>query len=1141
MKRIKRLRGRVAPLVLLVVLSHLAVPAPVAAQTQDGPSDAELPQFDPNKPVGCEVASAEFKILCATYNHITSRYVGDFTEPGLIDSAIEGVRDASLPERTSGTPPVCPIVGPFDPAADLPDNATAIELSAFKDLCAEIDRVLDTEAAAIAAADAMLASLADPNARRLTREEWEWQARRSAGRIERTGIGVEYALADHGRPCTRPSSTCRWVVTTVYPGSPAEAAGVEVGDVITKFGNRNLTSAGCMPVGGLDSGHSSGASVRLETLRDGTAHQNDITVETVAQQVVYGRVVDDAIGYIRITDFPSGSGDTFAAELQRQIDAGISVFVLDLRGNGGGSLGALAKVAEAFLDADDSVYTVGFKFDNRVDHVAADDGIAADASALPLVVVVNADTDAGAETAALALREHQRATVIGTTTAGRGVGSSPSVVVDNDGRSLGAIQVTDLRWWGPNLMPVGDGIVPDFEAPIDDCLHPVGVARLAFDLIKPQIEALEFTSLPAQVAYTVGETITVTVTFDRPVTVSTSNGTPTLVMTVGTNTRQGTYQSSSHTGGRSRLTFDYTVGDEWDPGGVSVPANAIGLNGGTIDWSQSANVPAGLDHQALADDRRHSVRGSSTQNLRPLFTLDVETREVAEHTASGVSFGTPVAALDLDTLTYSLDTAAEVVFDIDAASGQLRTEAPLDHETRPSYVLTVTASDTHGTTDTVRVDVSVIDEDDPGTLGFSPATPRVSSVLRAVLVDPDNSITGEAWAWERSTVEDTWDIILNATSSLYRPTAEDFGRHLRATVVYGDKFGSGKELVAVTANPVAVAAAAPDSSVADDRSRGSGVLIVANGWSPPDIGVAAALSARTPRSAVLLTDPDRLSPYARDVLVEYLPARVIVVGGDTAVSPSAYRNARFASATPSIERIWGATRVETAAAIARQILGAPGPSSSRSVLIIANGWRPPDVGLAAVLSARIASSAVAYSTDDGTLPAPTRRLLSEYRPGQVFIVGGTEVVPQSVEAAVARILPEASIARVSGPTRVGTAEAVARRSLGPAANAPPDTLAVVVANGWSPPDIGVAAVLSARTSDSAVVYVDTELLPPESEAVLRDYQPARLIFVGGTAAISEPTGQLARTAAPGAASERYSGTDRTKTAAAAARHILGIR
>ncbi|WP_420444330.1 SwmB domain-containing protein [Candidatus Poriferisodalis sp.] len=314
------------------------------------------------------------------------------------------------------------------------------------------------------------------------------------------------------------------------------------------------------------------------------------------------------------------------------------------------------------------------------------------------------------------------------------------------------------------------------------------------------------------------------------------------------------------------------------------------------------------------------------------------------------------------------------------------------------------------------------------------------------------------------------------------------------------------------------------------------VVIVANGWSPADIGVAAALSARTPDSAVVYTAGDRLSVAARDLLVDYLPAGVIVVGGEAVVSDAALVSMRRASESDSVERITGATRTDTAAGVARRILDAA--EEGGATVIIANGWSPADIGVAAALSARTPRSSVAY-TASGALSAATERLLRDHRPARVLVVGGEAAVSPAAVAEIRAAVPGATVERVSGATRTGTAAGAARRFLGPHQGAATDELTVIVANGWSPPDIGVAAALSARTAGSVVLYTEAGRLSAEAAEVLRDYQPTRVVFVGGPAAITAEAKAQASAIVPDATAPRYSGATRTHTAAAVARRTLG--
>ena len=101
--------------------------------------------------------------------------------------------------------------------------------------------------------------------------------------------------------------------------------------------------------------------------------------------------------------------------------------------------------------------------------------------------------------------------------------------------------------------------------------------------------------------YAEGEEIEASVRFDKTVTVT---GTPQLGLTIGSVTQQASYEG----GAREVVTFSYEVADdETDTDGVSIAANALSLNGGTI--RDSANRAAGLTHSALADDANHRVDG----------------------------------------------------------------------------------------------------------------------------------------------------------------------------------------------------------------------------------------------------------------------------------------------------------------------------------------------------------------------------------------------------------------------------------------------------------------------------------------------------------------------------------------------------
>ena len=155
-------------------------------------------------------------------------------------------------------------------------------------------------------------------------------------------------------------------------------------------------------------------------------------------------------------------------------------------------------------------------------------------------------------------------------------------------------------------------------------------------------------------------------------------------------------------------------------------------------------------------------------------------RSVAENTGSGMEIGAPVTATDAndDTLTYTLGgTETAVSFDIDTATGQLMTKAALDYETKASYSVTVTASDSGGLSDSIDVTITVTNEDEMGRVTFwrdgadaTTAAIMVGDMLGGLAEDPDGNvgdtppitdmyptITGATWQWAKTMTPDMMD------------------------------------------------------------------------------------------------------------------------------------------------------------------------------------------------------------------------------------------------------------------------------------------------------------------------------------------------------------------------------------------------
>ena len=187
-------------------------------------------------------------------------------------------------------------------------------------------------------------------------------------------------------------------------------------------------------------------------------------------------------------------------------------------------------------------------------------------------------------------------------------------------------------------------------------------------------------------------------------------------------------------------------------------------------------------------------------------------RTVPENTGSGMSVGAPVAAVDPERnrLTYSLSGQDAAAFSIVTSSGQIRTRAALDFETKPSYSVTVDVHDgrdrTGSTSTTIdasqEVTIMVENVEEPGVVTLTTDTQSIQArvPVTASLEDDDGDITGTDWQWSRSPNGRTgWVNLLGARSATYTPTLEqDAGNYIRATASYTDGLGPNKTANAVS-------------------------------------------------------------------------------------------------------------------------------------------------------------------------------------------------------------------------------------------------------------------------------------------------------------------------------------------------------
>ena len=200
-------------------------------------------------------------------------------------------------------------------------------------------------------------------------------------------------------------------------------------------------------------------------------------------------------------------------------------------------------------------------------------------------------------------------------------------------------------------------------------------------------------------------------------------------------------------------------------------------------------------------------------NEPPAFPAETGNRNIDENTETGQNIGDAVVASDPEghTLRYKLAGTDGTSFGIDASTGQLKTKAPLDYETKSTYEVTVQVRDSLDeddrvnavTDDTIDITININNVEEPGWIEFSSRQPQAATPFTATVIDPDGGVAGTTWVWERSPDQGAWTTITGATSASYTPDAtDDDGHYLRATASYTDGEGSGKSAVGVSDNPV---------------------------------------------------------------------------------------------------------------------------------------------------------------------------------------------------------------------------------------------------------------------------------------------------------------------------------------------------
>jgi carboxyl-terminal processing protease len=283
------------------------------------------------------------------------------------------------------------------------------------------------------------------------------------GELGQTGLVVQPIAADQlqvGDKLTPVGmqSAPQWQVTSVPKGSPAAKAGIQVGDLLLKIEGKSVKSLNQSDIEQMLRGPRN-SIVRLTVMQSGK-HARDVRVLLAIPEdnAVKTLIQPDGIVALQIRAFQTQTGTQISDSLDPLYKAGkLKGIVLDLRDNPGGLLTSAIDVANFFLNEGLIVYTQGRGEPEKYYRVLTTERY----PNIPVSILINHYSASAAEVLTGALRDHNRATVYGVTSYGKG--SVQKIWPIGQGR---AIKMTVARYFTPNgRMIEGVGITPDVLIP----------------------------------------------------------------------------------------------------------------------------------------------------------------------------------------------------------------------------------------------------------------------------------------------------------------------------------------------------------------------------------------------------------------------------------------------------------------------------------------------------------------------------------------------------------------------------------------------------------------------------------------------------------------------------------------------------
>lgn len=302
----------------------------------------------------------------------------------------------------------------------------------------------------------LLEGLGDPYTCYYTKDEYDTLMESTKGTYYGIGAVVQ-----------QNTKTMYITIVKPYVDGPAYKAGMLPGDIIYMVDDVDVTGMAVDKVVSMMKGEE-GTEVKVTVIREGVSDPIELTVTRAKIEIetVEHDMLDNKIGYIQVSSFDEPTSRQFKDAVKDLQAQGMEGLVIDLRDNGGGLLDTVVDMLDFILPEGMIVYTED-KYGKREEYCGTDKEVLD----MPMTVLINGNSASASEIFAAAIQDYDAATLVGTTSFGKGIVQSILPLTDGT-----AVKITIARYFTPKGICIhGVGVTPDVEVELDDSLKQLVV------------------------------------------------------------------------------------------------------------------------------------------------------------------------------------------------------------------------------------------------------------------------------------------------------------------------------------------------------------------------------------------------------------------------------------------------------------------------------------------------------------------------------------------------------------------------------------------------------------------------------------------------------------------------------------------